>query len=65
MRQIKIFPKTFAYTLGLMLFIVAIAHILLFLFTKPEWLVIYVNPHDEFSFDTHLNVVDYDKWTDL
>lgn len=59
MKQIKIFPKTFAYTLGLMLFIVAIAHILLYLFTKPEWLVISVNPHDEFSFDTSLNVADY------
>ena len=59
MKQIKIFPKTFAYTLGLMLFIVAIAHILLYLFTKPEWLVISVNPHDEFSLYTSLNVADY------
>lgn len=59
MKRIKIFPKTFVYTLGLMLFIVGIAHVLLYFFTKPEWLVISVNPHDETSFDTSLNVADY------
>lgn len=59
MKQVKIFPKTFAYTLGLMLFIVGIAHILLYLFTKPEWLVISVSPHDELSLSTSLNVADY------
>jgi competence protein ComGC len=31
MKQLKIFPKTFAYTLGLMLFIVIVAHALLFI----------------------------------
>lgn len=59
MKQIKIFPKTFAYTLGLMLFIVGIAHVLLYLFTKPEWLVISVRPYDELSLSTSLNVADY------
>lgn len=59
MKQMKIFPKTFLYTLGLMLFIVGIAHLLLYLFTKPEWLVISVSPNDELSFDTSLNVADY------
>ena len=33
MKQMKIFPKTFLYTLGLMLFIVGIAHLLLYIFT--------------------------------
>ena len=59
MKQIKIFPKTFAYTLGLMLFIVGIAHVLLYFFTKPEWLVISVNQHNDTSFDTSLNIADY------
>lgn len=59
MKQIKIFPKTFAYTLGLMLFIIGIAHILLYLFTKPEWLAISVNQQVEMSFSTSLNVTDY------
>ena len=49
MKKMKLFPKTFFYTLGLMLFIVGIAHLLLYLFTKPEWLVISVSPHDELS----------------
>ncbi len=55
----KLFPKTFFYTLGLMLFIVVIAHLLLYLFTKPEWLIVSVSPNDELSFDTSLNVADY------
>ena len=59
MKKMKLFPKTFFYTLGLMLFIVGIAHLLLHLFTKPEWLVISVSPHDELSLDTSLNVADY------
>ncbi len=59
MKQIKIFPKTFAYTLGLMLFIVGVAHMLLYLFTKPEWIAISVNTQAETSFDTSLNVTDY------
>ena len=59
MKQIKIFPKTFAYTLGLMLFIVGIAHALLYLFTKPEWLVVSVSPYDDLSFETSLNMADY------
>ena len=49
MKKMKLFPKTFFYTLGLMLFMVGIAHLLLYLFTKPEWLVISVSPHDELS----------------
>lgn len=59
MKKMKLFPKTFFYTLGLMLFIVGIAHLLLYLFTKPEWLVISVSPHDELSLNTSLNVADY------
>lgn len=59
MKQMKIFPKTFFYTLGLMLFIVGIAHLLLYLFTKPEWLIISVSPNDELSLNTSLNVADY------
>lgn len=59
MKKMKLFPKTFFYTLGLMLFIVGIAHLLLYLFTKPEWLMISVSPHDELSLNTSLNVADY------
>ncbi len=59
MKKMKLFPKTFFYTLGLMLFIIGIAHLLLYLFTKPEWLVISVSPHDELSLNTSLNVADY------
>lgn len=59
MKKMKLFPKTFFYTLGLMLFMVGIAHLLLYLFTKPEWLVISVSPHDELSLYTSLNVTDY------
>ncbi len=59
MKKMKLFPKTFFYTLGLMLFIVGIAHLLLYLFTKPEWLVISVSPHDELSLHTSLNLTDY------
>ncbi|MCI8557790.1 MAG: HAMP domain-containing histidine kinase [Lachnospiraceae bacterium] len=59
MKQMKIFPKTFLYTLGLMLFIVGIAHLLLYLFTKPEWLVISISPQDNQYFNASLNVADY------
>lgn len=59
MKRIKIFPKTFVYTLGLMLFIVGIAHTLIYLFTKPELLDISVNKSDELPFITSLNVMDY------
>ena len=59
MKKIKIFPKTFAYTLGLMLFVASIAHMLLYLFTKPEWLAISLNPQIETSFITSLNITDY------
>ena len=59
MKQIKIFPKTFAYTLGLMLFIVGVAHMLLYFFTKPEWIDVSVNQQAQMSFYTSLNVTDY------
>ncbi len=59
MKQMKIFPKTFLYTLWLMLFIVGLAHVLIYLFTKPEWLAISVSPYDELSFSTSLNVAAY------
>lgn len=59
MKKMKLFPKTFFYTLGLMFFIVGIAHLLLYLFTKPEWLVISAGPQDELSFNISLNVADY------
>lgn len=59
MKKIKLFPKTFLYTLGLMFFIVGIAHVLLYLFVKSEWLNISVSPQDELSFSTSLNIADY------
>ena len=59
MKPMKIFPKTFAYTLELMLFIVGIAHTLIYLFTKPEWLYISVNTSNELPVTTSLNIADY------
>ena len=58
MKQMKIFPKTFVYTFALMLFIVGIAHSLIYLFTKPKWLVITVSPHEELYLSTSLNIAD-------
>ena len=59
MKQMKIFPKTFLYTLGLMLFIVGIAHVLIYFLTAPVTLDISVAPFDEFSINTSLNVNRY------
>ncbi len=59
MKQMKIFPKTFLYTLGLMLFIVGIAHALIYFLTAPVTLDISVAPFEEFSLNTSLNVNRY------
>lgn len=59
MKQMKIFPKTFLYTLGLMLFIVGIAHALIYVLTAPVTLDISVAPFEEFSLSTSLNVNQY------
>lgn len=44
---------------GLVLFIVGTAHLLIYLFTKPEWLLISVSPYEDMPFNTSLNVADY------
>lgn len=59
MKQMKIFPKTFLYTLGLMLFIVGIAHALIYFLTAPVTLDISVATFEEFSLSTSLNVNRY------
>ena len=59
MRQMKIFPKTFLYTLGLMLFIVGIAHALIYFLTAPVTLDISVATFEELSLNTSLNVNRY------
>ncbi len=59
MKQMKIFPKTFLYTLGLMLFIVGIAHALIYFLTAPVTLDISVAAFEELSLNTSLNVNQY------
>lgn len=59
MKQMKIFPKTFLYTLGLMLFIVVIAHALIYVLTAPVTLDISAAPFEAFSLNTSLNVNQY------
>lgn len=59
MKQMKIFPKTFLYTLGLMLFIVGIAHALIYFLTTPVTIDIAVAPMEKLSFNTSLNVNRY------
>ncbi|MDE7429563.1 MAG: HAMP domain-containing histidine kinase, partial [Lachnospiraceae bacterium] len=59
MKQMKIFPKTFLYTLGLMLFIVGIAHALIYFLTAPVTLDISVVPLEKYSLNTTLNVNRY------
>ncbi len=59
MRRMKIFPKTFFYTLGLMLFIVGIAHAMIYFLTAPVTLDISVAPFEEYSLNTSLNVDRY------
>ena len=59
MKKMKLFPKTFLYTLGLMLFIVGIAHALICFLTAPVTLDISVMPFEEFSLNTSLNVNRY------
>ena len=63
MKKIKIFPKTFLYTLGLMLFIIAIAHVLLYLFTPQVMIDVSITPHEEWSLSTGFNVEQYVKQT--
>jgi len=55
----KIFPKTFLYTLGLMLFIVGVAHGLIYLLTAPVTLDISTAPHEELSLNASLNINRY------
>ena len=58
MKQMKIFPKTFLYTLGLMLFIVGIAHALICFLTAPVTLDFSIAPFEEY-FYASLNVNRY------
>lgn len=59
MKRIKIFPKTFLYTLGLMLFLIGIAHALIYFLTTPVTLDISIFPQEELSVNTSLNVERY------
>ncbi len=59
MKKMKIFPKTFLYTLGLMLLIVGIAHVLLYLLTPQVLIDVSITPQDELSLSTSFNVEQY------
>lgn len=63
MNKMKIFPKTFLYTLGLMLFIVGIAYLLLYLFIPHEIFDISIKSNDQLSFSTEFNVAPYVRQT--
>lgn len=63
MKKIKIFPKTFIYTLGLMLFIVGVAHLLLYLFIPHEIMDVTIKASEQISFSTDVNVTPYVKQT--
>lgn len=65
MKKMKIFPKTFLYTLGLMLFIIALAHLLLYLFTPQVMIDVSITPLEELSLSTDFNVEQYVKQTIL
>ena len=56
MKKMKIFPKTFLYTLGLMLFIIFVAHVLLYLFVPKVMIDVSITPHEELSLSTAFNV---------
>ncbi|BCJ94889.1 hypothetical protein acsn021_24580 [Anaerocolumna cellulosilytica] len=55
MKRLKIFPKTFLYTLGLMLFIVIVAHALIFVLA-PQMTMEYSPPNEAKSSDVIYNV---------
>lgn len=63
MKKMKIFPKTFLYTLGLMLFIVGIAHLLLYLFIPHEIMDITIKTGEQISLSTDFNVAPYVRKT--
>lgn len=60
MKRLKILPKTFLYTLGLMLFIVVIAHALFYFLTPQAVLNISLVPdNSDLLINTKLNVAEY------
>lgn len=63
MKKIKIFPKTFIYTLGLLLFIVGIAHLLLYLFIPHEIFEITIKSKEQLSFSSEFNIAPYVRQT--
>ena len=63
MKRIKIFPKTFLYTLGLMLFIVGIAHLLLYLFIPHEIIDISIQSNERLVLSSEFNVAPYVRQT--
>ena len=63
MKRMKIFPKTFLYTLGLMVFIVMIAHVLLYFFTPHEIIDVSIKPDVELFISTDFNVEQYVRQT--
>ncbi|MCM1048150.1 MAG: HAMP domain-containing histidine kinase [Clostridiales bacterium] len=63
MKKMKIFPKTFLYTLGLLLFIVGIAHLLLYVFIPHEIMDITIKTNEQISLSTDFNVAPYVRQT--
>ena len=63
MKKIKIFPKTFIYTLGLMLSIVEIAHLLLYLFIPHEIFNISIKSNESLSLSSGFNIAPYVRQT--
>ncbi len=63
MKKMKIFSKTFIYTLVLMLCIIIIAHLLLYLFIPHEFIDVSIKPVDGINLTTGYNVTPYVKTT--
>lgn len=60
MKRLKIYPKTFFYTLGLLLFIVLVAHALLYFLTPQVPLELSSNPgHDDVQLTGKFNLTPY------
>ena len=60
MKRLKIYPKTFFYTLGLLLFIVLVAHALLCFLTPQVPLELSASPgHDDLQFIGKFNLTPY------
>ncbi len=57
--KLKLFPKTFLYTLGINLFIVLFAHITLYLLAPQEILDFTFKTLDEYDISARLNVENY------